>query len=281
MQSQYYIGNTEYGKKLNLSYKSKKVKLVPRDDWKIAINTHDAIIDKTLFDRVQVKINLRKKSKKSTKFEWLLNGLVFCKECGNKMTLKIKRDDYGNIKSKIIVCSCSLNKSKNSECERKSKSIKEEVLKNIIISSITKKVNNIINNERLEEITLKEFEKSTTYVLDNQIKMLNQKLSKTDTAISSLYEDYSNNIIEEEDYRRFYQSEVERRNTLKYEINKLVKQKEEKPTISKDELLEIISKLKNIEDWTSEKLSELLYNIEINKDNKIFINYRYDVIGKL
>ena len=92
---------------------------------------------------------------------------------------------------------------------------------------------------------------------------------------------YSNNIIEEEDYRRFYQSEVERRSTLKSEINKLIKQREEKPTISKDELLEIISKLKNIEEWTSEKLSELLYNIEINKDNKIFINYRYDVIGKL
>ena len=281
LQSQYYIGNTEYGKKLNLSYKSKKVKLVPRDDWKIALNTHEAIIDKALFDRVQVKINLRKKAKHNNKFEWLLNGLVYCKECGNKMRLKIKRDNYGNIRSRIIVCSCSLKKGKNKECERKSKSIKEEVLRNIIISSITKKVNNIINNDKLEEITQKEFEKKTTYVLDNQIKMLNQKLSKTDTAISSLYEDYSNNIIEEEDYRRFYQSEVERRSTLKSEINKLIKQREEKPTISKDELLEIISKLKNIEEWTSEKLSELLYNIEINKDNKIFINYRYDVIGKL
>ena len=264
-----------------MSYKSKKVKLIPREDWKIAINTHEAIIEKALFDRVQVKINLRKKAKHNNKFEWLFNGLVYCKECGNKMTLKIKRDNFGDIRSKIIVCSCSLKKGKNRECERKSKSIKEEVLRNIIISSITKKVNNIINNDKLEEITQKEFEKKTTYLLDNQIKMLSQKLSKTDTAISSLYEDYSNNIIEEEDYRRFYQSEVERRNTLKSEINKLIKQREEKRAISKEELLEIISKLKNIEDWTSEKLSELLYNIEINKDNQIFINYRYDVIGKL
>ena len=111
--------------------------------------------------------------------------------------------------------------------------------------------------------------------------MLKKKISKTDKAISSLYEDYSNRIIEEEDYRRFYQSEVDRRNTLKSEINKLVKQKEQKPTISKKELMEIISKLKNIEEWTSDKLSELLYNIEIDKDNNIFINYRYDVIGKL
>ena len=109
-----------------------------------------------------------------------------------------------------------------------------------------KKINSIINNKRLEEITLKEFEKSTTSVLDDQIEILKKKVSKTDRAISSLYEDYSNRIIEEEDYRRFYQSEVDRRNTLKSEINKLVKQKEQKPTISKKELMEIIAKLKNI-----------------------------------
>ena len=197
------------------------------------------------------------------------------------MTLKIKRDNNGNIRRKIIVCSCSLHKGKNRECERKSKSIKEEVLRNIIFSNISNKINNIINDDKLEEITQKEFEKGLTSVLDNQIKMLNQKLSKTDTTITSLYEDYTKNIIEEEDYRRFYQSEVERRNAIKSEINKIIKQKQEKKSISKDELLEIISKLKNIEDWTSEKLSELLYNIEIDKENKIFMNYRYDVIGKL
>ena len=230
---------------------------------------------------MQVKVNLKKRAKDNNKFEWILNGLVFCKECGNKMTLKIKRNKQGNVRNKIIVCSCSLNQEKNKECERKSKSIKEDVINNIIITSISKKINSIINNKKLEEITLKEFEKSTTSVLDSQIEMLKKKVSKTDKAISSLYEDYSNRIIEEEDYRRFYQSEVDRRNTLKSEINKLLKQKEQRPTISKKELMEIISKLKNIEEWTSEKLSELLYNIEIDKENNIFINYRYDVIGKL
>ena len=159
------------------------------------------------------------------------------------MTLKIKRNKQGNVRNKIIVCSCSLNQEKNKECERKSKSIKEDVINNIIITSISKKINSIINNKKLEEITLKEFEKSTTSVLDNQVEMLKKKVSKTDKAISSLYEDYSNRIIEEEDYRRFYQSEVDRRNTLKSEINKLVKQKEQKPTISISILFFKISKI--------------------------------------
>ena len=84
-----------------------------------------------------------------------------------------------------------------------------------------------------------------------------------------------------EDYRRFYKSNVERRKALKIEKNNLCKQREEKPTITKRELLDIISKLSNVENWTSEKLSELIYNIEIDKENNIYINYRYDVIGKL
>ena len=111
--------------------------------------------------------------------------------------------------------------------------------------------------------------------------MIDQKIAKLDRAINLLYEDYTNSIIEEEDYRRFYKGNVERRNALKLEKSNLNKQKDEKPTITKEELLSIVDKLKNIEEWTSEKLSELIYNIEIDKDNKIYINYRYDVIGKL
>lgn len=280
LKSQVYIGNTEYGKKVNLSYKSKKVKNIPREDWKISLNTHEAIIDKETFDRVQAKINLNKKVRHK-KFNWMLNGLVFCKVCGNKMVLKIKRDKDGNITSKIIVCASSMNTRKNDECERRSKSIKEEVLKKIIVESVNKKINHIINNQKLEEIIMREYRNKTTEVLDKAIRSIEDKLSKTEKAINSLYEDYTSGIIEEDDYRRFYKNEVERRNTLKSEINNLLKQKEEKPTITKEELITIISKLSNIEEWTSEKLSELIYNIEIDKQNNIYINYRYDVIGKL
>lgn len=280
LQNKFYIGHTEYGKKLNLSYKSKKIKLIPRQEWKIAENTHEPIIDKELFDRVQNKLNLNKKTKHK-KFNWMLNGLVFCKECGSKMVLKVKRNKDGEITSKIIVCVNSMKSKKDIECERKSKSIKEEVLKDVVVQSINKKMKSIINNDKLEEITMLEYKNMTTRVLDKEIETIEQKIAKIERAINSLYEDYTNSLIEEEDYRRFYKSNVEKRNILKSEKNSLCKQREKKPTITKNELLLIISKLSNIEEWTSEKLSELIYNIEIDKENNIYINYRYDVIGKL
>lgn len=278
--NQFYIGHTEYGKKLNLSYKSKKVKLIPRQEWKIVENTHEAIIDKELFNRVQNKLNLHKKTKHK-KFNWMLNGLVFCKECGSKMILKVKRNKDGEIISKIIVCVNSMKTKKDLECERKSKSIKEEVLRKIVIESINKKIKSIINNDKLEEIIISEYKNTTTSVLDKEIENIEKKIIKIEKSINSLYEDYANGLIEEEDYRRFYRSNVERRNALKLEKSNLSKQREEMPTITKNELLSIISRLSNIKEWTSEKLSELIYNIEIDKENNIYINYRYDVIGKL
>ena len=48
-----YLGHTEYGKRINLSYKSKKRKYIPKEEWKIFYNTHEPIISKELFDKVQ------------------------------------------------------------------------------------------------------------------------------------------------------------------------------------------------------------------------------------
>ncbi len=198
-----------------------------------------------------------------------------------KWFLKSREIKNGEIKSKIIVCADSLKQKDKLGCERRSKSINEKVLRQVVVKSVNSKINNIINNDKLERITMNEYKNSTSDVLDREIELLNQKLAKTEKAINSLYDDYSTGLIEEEDYRRFYKSEVERRNTYKSEISKLLSEKQDKKTLTKEELLAIVNRLKNIEDWTSEKLSELIYNIEIDIENNIYINYRYDVIGKL
>ena len=58
LKNKVYLGHTEYGKVMNLSYKSKKVKQVPRSEWKIAHNTHKAIIEQDVFDTAQKRIAL-------------------------------------------------------------------------------------------------------------------------------------------------------------------------------------------------------------------------------
>ena len=91
-----YLGHTEYGKRLHSSYKSQKEKIIPKNEWKIAEHTHEPIIEQELFDKVQRRLNLNARTRKR-KFFWLLNGLVYCKECGSQMVLKVEyREDRRN-----------------------------------------------------------------------------------------------------------------------------------------------------------------------------------------
>ena len=81
--------------------------------------------------------------------------------------------------------------------------------------------------------------------------------------------------------QKFYKAEGEKRVNLKSQIGNLIKQKKSVETISKDKLLSVVKELSNIKEWDREKLSEIIYNIEIDKENNVYINYKYDVLGKV
>ena len=128
---------------------------------------------------------------------------------------------------------------------------------------------------------MSKYNETGTKIYDENICVLNKQLEKVEKTISSLYEDYKNEIIEMDDYKRFYKAETEKRVNIKNQINNLIKQKESKPTITKEKLVAIAKGLIDIKKWNIEQLSEIIYNIEIDKDNYIYINYKYDVISAL
>lgn len=41
--------------------------------------------------------------RKRKKFDWLLKGLVYCKECGSQMILKVEYTDLGTINSIVNI----------------------------------------------------------------------------------------------------------------------------------------------------------------------------------
>ena len=51
-----YIGNMVQGKYGSVSYKTKQNRPRPRDEWYIVEGTHEAIIDRELWNRVQAMI---------------------------------------------------------------------------------------------------------------------------------------------------------------------------------------------------------------------------------
>ena len=280
LKNKVYLGHTEYGKRLNLSYKSKKVKTVPREDWKIVENTHEPIIFKEQFERVQRKLEIRKKIRNPL-YVWGLNGIVYCKECGTKMQVKVRRDKNHEVKYTDLICGSTYRKGKNISCERKYKAFAEKSFNKIIYDTINKKLNKIIKSDKLKEIIEKNYNNNSNKVFNDNIELLKKQLKKVENIISSLYIDLKEEIIDLDDYKKLYKSEQERKLSIKSEIENLQNKKEDRAKISKKQLIKVTNDLLDCKKWTAEMLSEIIYNIQIDKENHIYINYKYDIFTEV
>lgn len=93
LDSEVYLGHMVQGKKRESLFQGQKQTMLPKDEWIIVRNTHEAIIDQSTFDAVQYlneKAN-REYTDKLERFseivntENILKGLVYCGECSTKL----------------------------------------------------------------------------------------------------------------------------------------------------------------------------------------------------
>ena len=105
-----YIGTTVSNKRTNISYKSKKRIKVPEKEYIITENTHEAIIDKEDFEKVQFLL-AKKSINKKVKHEYLFRGLIKCKTCHSNLEVGAKLTTYGKpVKNPIPYITCRNSK---------------------------------------------------------------------------------------------------------------------------------------------------------------------------
>ena len=276
LKNEFYLGNTVYGKVINLSYKSKKVKFVPREEWKVVANTHKAIISKELFESVQKKIKLSQKAK-THKHTWILNGIVTCKECGEPMQLKVKyRKDKKTISFMRLYCSSSLHK--KGYCVRKHRGINLQSVTQIVVSDLNKKVKNIVSCEDVSELLEKYYKDKDNTEDERELKETMKQLEKTNKMVSSIYLDYKNGVIQEVDFKTMYNQEIAKRDNLNEKIDKIRGKINNNMKISDNQFKKVAKKVSNVKNWSKEQLADVIESVEIDNNDNIYINYKYDIL---
>lgn len=87
-----YIGNMTQGIRKRVSYKIKKEVRTPRSEWIIVEGTHEPIIDRITFERVQAILKTKGRKKETTKNYYLLSGFLYCEECGHALSVTKSKD---------------------------------------------------------------------------------------------------------------------------------------------------------------------------------------------
>ena len=105
LKNEVYIGNTVQNKRSIISYKVKKFRTVDKEEHIRVENTHEAIIAKDIFEKVQCIIEKRGTNTK-LKYDYLLRGLLYCYHCKRKLQIVLKKNSKRNTKSHpYITCS--------------------------------------------------------------------------------------------------------------------------------------------------------------------------------
>ena len=84
-----YTGDMIQNVQTKLNYKSQKRICLSSEYWIIVENTHEPLVDRAVFNQIQTSAN-RTRTVKLNRPQRLLEGLLYCKECGNKLTVSYR-----------------------------------------------------------------------------------------------------------------------------------------------------------------------------------------------
>ncbi|MCI8621130.1 MAG: hypothetical protein HFJ50_05250 [Clostridia bacterium] len=236
-----------------------------RDSWIIKENTHEPIIEKKKYDKVQ-EIKLSKQSKIKVKHEYLLRDLLYCGDCKRKMQYKIcKSGDKQRFLYESSGFNCSVFYKKR--CKNKTY-IRETDLNQIIKNEVVKRLKLIKADEAINK--LNRYYKEN----DEEMKRIEEykdEIKKLERKKSILYKKKCEEYITIEEFKIEYVRAKDEIDRLENLIEDFTKNKSNR--IEEKKLKQLINEFKNGNSINNEFLREIVNKIEIYSKDKIKINF--------
>ena len=275
LKNRVYVGDLVQCKERVISYKIHKTIKNPKEDWIIVENTHEPIIDRQDFNKIQDILFARDTRVEKSGELSMFAGHIRCADCKramNKKTLsnKSRQRDYW-----YYICSTFRNKSKEL-CTKHS--IRNDKLEQAVLEAIKLQIDLVIE---MEEI-LKEINKSNTVNLrnsniENNIKRQELELEKNKKLKKSVYEDWKLGVIDQNEYMEYaeeYAGKIKDiENSLKFLYGEQEKYKEQ--VRGDNDWITIFKKKKNITKLTKGIVDELVDCIYVHEGGNITIDFRF------
>lgn len=284
-ENRHYLGNTYTHKTRTSLLTSEKNTILDKSEWNMHENTHEALISEEVFEKVQEIIQVKQKNavpkkdlsqivthgKQDNKYI----GIIFCGECGAKMTRRYSRKEKNGILyyHYYYICGNYATVSKDSySCNR----WKEEVIDELVYHAILKQLKAICNIKiQLERFNDDYYDVYRRYLNKEHSKIV-QMNKKNESKRLEFYEQYVSGKIDADEYQRM----IERVSVVEKEL--LARQKEiEKSSKMTEKLckknylwLSEFTKGINTEYLTKESVSAYINKITLYEDKRIEIEFK-------
>ena len=285
LKNEVYIGNTIQNKKSVISYKVKKIRNVEKENQIRVNNTHEPIVDKELFEKVQCIFEKRGTNTK-LKYDYLLRGLLYCYHCKRKLQIVLKKNSKRNAKPHPYI-TCSDHKSRGCYPLSINYNKFEEHIINVV-----KKICRIYTDK---DILYSVYRKYQNKALDisigyrKKITQIESEISEITNNLDKMYMDKLRGILQEDDYVRLSKKInlekiklTEQKKELEEKLIKTNNQIETKNEAKEENELDLlIEEFLNLKNIKKIYLYRLINKIEIDKDKNVYIYFNFSKLDSI
>ena len=262
-----YLGNTVNFRTKKKSYKSHSVVYLPKDEWVIFEDTHEAIIDRDTFDTVQ---KLREGVRRRVSIDGemsIFSGLLYCADCGAKMYLNRHRGS-----EKDAFNCASYRKEKERTCT--SHYITLHAIEDIVLYDL-QRVLGMAKGQETEFVSMlqeknKKMTKSDLSEKAKECDEAEKRIAVLDRIIQNLYEDKVSGMLSEERFIKLsknYESEqAELTDKVKFLKEELMAVQKETADINK--FMRLIKRYTEITELNAEIVRTFIDKIYVHKGEK-------------
>ena len=252
-------------KRSRVSYKNRKLKPNPREQWNIVENTHEPIIDKKVFNSVQKMIIVQQYNRNEKKHKFLLDGLLFCYECKHKIGVRGRKNGY-----MFMICNNYRRNSKLGLCT--SHGFSYYNLEKTVVNYI-KKLFEDIDNEKIE---LNIRNGRTKYNYEKMLKKLKTEIKLINDIIDKMYVDKLNGKINEVMYERLYKKLIDETKQKEREYIEIQEMQNNSKQDDTQNIKKIVKEFLDLKKPTPEVMKVIINRIEIHKNKQVdlYLNFK-------
>nr|WP_316624077.1 recombinase family protein [uncultured Ruminococcus sp.] len=271
LRDEMYIGTMVQGKNKKINYKSKAIRSCVPDEWIRVEGTHEPIISKDNFDRVQKMLNTGVKGTVQSGNIDLFAGLLKCAGCGHAL---IKKTNHNSDKT-YVYYRCSTHCKCKTACT--AHTIRYERLYYCVLYCIRQMVDAAVNADevihRMEENRVKDLDEGLNKQLDKQ----EQELEKVLQRMADLYPDFKDGTINADQYRIMKEKYEQAQKDLTKSIEKLKESldRSDGDHVATNDFIEHFKKHGNIKSLTRPILTELIDRIVVHMDGTLDITFNF------
>ena len=270
LKNRVYVGDMVQGRQRVKSYKIHIQERVPEEEWFIVENTHEAIIDRETFDKVQSLLKRDTRKAPKAKQLYLFSGFLKCADCGRAMSRIASKGMY-------VYYQCGTYKSLSKKaCTMHS--IKSTRLEAGVLFAIQQQVHLAVTySELVARINSAPLKKSKSKRLEDAIAAKEKELAKIMKYKQALYQDWKDGEITRNDYRHMSEDYEQQAEALNNVLRTLTNEQEqlENGVDAESPFLAAFLKYQNIEKLTREILAELIDYIKVYEGGNISVKFKY------